>query len=121
MKKSIIVSIASLVIMAILVVAMVFNLQFSIKSMARSFAVEDGFDADYTTMVEKLNEFAESGDYQEWLVTSGGTSFGKFVRFIVMLLEPVFFFLSGWIFLNNLSFVSRKIKKRFKNRTRKAC
>lgn len=121
MKKSIIVSIASLAIMTIILVAMVCNIHFILMSASRSLAVADGFDADYSNMVETINEFAESGDYQEWLVTSGGTSFGKFVRFIVMLLEPVFFFLSGWIFLNNLSFVSRKIKKRFKNRTRKAC
>ena len=121
MKKSFIISIVSLVIMAILMVAMVFNLHFSIMSMLRSFAVADGFDADYTTMVENLNEFAESGDYQKWIVTSGGTFFGKFVRIIIMVVEPILFFLSGWICLNNVSYIKRKITKKFKNRPHKAC
>ena len=121
MKKSIIISIASLAIMAILVVAMVFNFHFSIMSMSRSFASADGFDADYTTMLEELNEFAENGDYQKWLVTSGGTYFGKFVRIVVMVLEPVLFFLSGWFFFGNVSYIRRKITKKLRRKSRKAC
>lgn len=121
MKKSIIISIASLAIMVILVVAMVCNIHFILMSASRSLAVADGFDADYSTMVEKLNEFAESGDYQKWLVTSGGTYFGKFVRIVVMVLEPVLFFLSGSFFFGNVSYIRRKITKKFKSKPRKAC
>lgn len=121
MKRATIVIIVSALIMAILMFAMAFNLQFSIMSMFRSLAVVDGFEDDYITMLEKINEFAESGDYQKWLVTSGGTYFGKFVRIAVMSIEPLLFIKIGQICLNNVSYIMRKITKKFKNKARKVC
>ena len=121
MKRSTIVIIVSALIMVILVVAMAFNFHFSIMSMFRSFASVDGFDKDYSTMVENLNEFAKRGAYQKWLVTSGGTYWGKFVRIVVMILEPVLFYIIGKICLNNVSYIKRKITKKRKNKSRKDC
>lgn len=60
----------------------------------------------YTESLAKMEQFAEQGDYQKWMVQSNNTSVGQYVVGIVFIIEVLAFVLAIYlVFCNMVAFI----------------
>ena len=117
--RNIVISMLSLVLLSYF---LILNLNFCFISFPRYIAIDSSYGngwrstekQEYDGAIVEMENFENSGDYQEWLVTSGTTITGKFVRLIIWIIEiSLYVFFFSALFFNSKVFYRKfKIQKR---------
>ena len=118
MKKKIILTITAILATAAMILLLCSNIRFIGIYFERHCIIIEAangwtpsLENSYEYLEQVTEEFANQNDYQQWLVSSGGTYTGKMVRILVMAVELFILYNSSKVICWSLQWQIRQVTK----------